>query len=204
MEKEELLEMAIKFHGHKCPAMPLGLRAGWAALKKLGVERASNKELFCYLETGPAHAMMCFGDGVQVATGCTYGKANIEKLHYSKIGLILIDVKNKKAVRVSINPEFHKMAIGSQFVQMRKKGVEPKDISPEIVDPLVEKVMNTSDEKLFKISDVFDYKLKPKKSTFELYECEKCGETVFASGVRIVDNKSFCIPCWEYEKAPSV
>ncbi|MFQ5721150.1 MAG: FmdE family protein, partial [Candidatus Aminicenantales bacterium] len=125
MEKEELLEMAIKFHGHKCPAMPLGLRAGWATLKKLGVERASNKELFCYLETGPAHAMMCFGDGVQVATGCTYGKANIEKLHYSKIGLILIDVKNKKAVRVSINPEFHKMAIGSQFVQMRKKGVEP-------------------------------------------------------------------------------
>ena len=204
MNQKELLEMAIKFHGHKCPAMPLGLRAGWAALKKLGAERASNKELFCYLETGPAHAMMCFGDGVQVATGCTYGKGNIEKLNYSKIGIIVIDVKNKKAVRVSINPEFHKMAIGSQFVQMRKDGIEPKDISPEIVDPLVEKVIQAPDEKLFKISNIFDYDFNPKKSTFELYECEKCGETVFASSVRIVDGKTLCLPCSEYEKAPSV
>jgi len=204
MNQKELLEMAIKFHGHKCPAMPLGLRAGWAAMKKLGAERASNKELFCYLETGPAHAMMCFGDGVQVATGCTYGKGNIEKLNYSKIGIIVIDVKNRKAVRVSINPEFHKMAIGSQFVQMRKDGIEPKDISPEIIDPLVEKVMQAPEEKLFKISNIFDFDFKPKKSTFELHECEKCGETVFATAVRLAEGKILCIPCSEYEKAPSV
>ena len=204
MNQIELLEMAIKFHGHKCPAMPLGLRAGWVAMEKLGVERASNKELFCYLETGPAHAMMCFGDGVQVATGCTYGKGNIEKLNYSKIGIILIDVKNKKAVRVNINPEFHKMAIGSQFVQMRKNGIEPKDIAPEIIDPLVEKVMQASDGKLFKISNVFNFDFKPTKSTFELHECEKCGETVFATAIRIVDGKTLCLPCSEYEKAPAV
>ena len=60
--------------------MPLGIRAGLAAMKKLGVERASNKELFCFVETGPSHATMCFVDGVQVATGCTYGKANMEKM----------------------------------------------------------------------------------------------------------------------------
>ncbi len=32
----EYYDMAIKFHGHKCPAMPMGLRAGLAALKALG------------------------------------------------------------------------------------------------------------------------------------------------------------------------
>ena len=99
MLEKELLEAGIKFHGHKCPAMPLGLRAGLTAMKKLGVVHASNKELYCFLETGPSHAMMCFGDGVQVATGCTYGKGNIEKLNYSKTAIILIDVKTKRAIR---------------------------------------------------------------------------------------------------------
>lgn len=40
----QLLELGIAFHGHKCPALPLGIRVGLAAMKALGVERASNKE----------------------------------------------------------------------------------------------------------------------------------------------------------------
>jgi len=82
--EQELLKIGITFHGYKCPAMPLGMRAGLAALKELAVDRASNKELYCYCETGPAHAAACFVDGVQTATGCTFGKGNIEKLNYGK------------------------------------------------------------------------------------------------------------------------
>ena len=53
---ERLLEMGIAFHGHKCPAMPLGLKAGLAAMKALGVERAQDKELYVKSETGKGHA----------------------------------------------------------------------------------------------------------------------------------------------------
>lgn len=70
MEKTELLEVGMKFHGHKCPAMPLGLRAGVAAMKALGVERAQDKELHLISETGKRHAAGCFLDGLMVATGC--------------------------------------------------------------------------------------------------------------------------------------
>jgi formylmethanofuran dehydrogenase subunit E len=35
----ELLMLGLKFQGHKCPAMPMGLRAGVAAMRALGVER---------------------------------------------------------------------------------------------------------------------------------------------------------------------
>ncbi len=198
MDIRELLEMGIKFHGHKCPAMPLGLRAGLAAMKKLGVERASNKELYCFCETGFSHATMCFVDGVQVATGCTFGKSNIEKLDYSKNAITLVDVKKKKAVRVALNPEFQKKGLNSKFVQMRKEGVEPKDIPSDIIDPIIENIMKQPDEVLFKISEVFDYDFKGKKSTFEWYECEKCGEIVFSSGIRIKNGKKVCIPCSEY------
>ena len=195
--QEDLLEAAIKFHGHKCPAMPLGLRAGLAAMKKLKVERASNKELFCFLETGPAHAMMCFGDGVQVATGCTYGKGNIERTNFSKNAIVLIDVKTRKAVRVALKPEFQKMALSSKFVQLRKQGIEPKDIESEIVDPLIKNVMSKSDEELFNISDIFDSQFKARKGTFEWHECEKCGEVVFHHGVRVKEGKKICVSCAE-------
>ena len=36
---KELFETGLKFHGHKCPAMPMGLKAGLAAMKALGVAR---------------------------------------------------------------------------------------------------------------------------------------------------------------------
>jgi formylmethanofuran dehydrogenase subunit E len=36
--------------------MPIGYRAGLTAMKKLGVEKASNKELYLLCENGPAHA----------------------------------------------------------------------------------------------------------------------------------------------------
>jgi len=35
MNAKKLLEIGIKFHGHKCPAMSLGIRTGLAAMRKL-------------------------------------------------------------------------------------------------------------------------------------------------------------------------
>lgn len=45
MNAKEFLEAGQMLHGHKCPAMPLGLRAGAAAVNKLGVERAQDGQL---------------------------------------------------------------------------------------------------------------------------------------------------------------
>lgn len=40
MTKEEMLELGFKFHGHRCPGMPLGPRVASAAMEKLGVPGA--------------------------------------------------------------------------------------------------------------------------------------------------------------------
>jgi len=197
MNAKELLDVGIKFHGHKCPAMPLGIRAGLAAMEKLGVSRASNKELFCFIEAGPSHATMCFIDGVQVATGCTYGKENMEKLNYGKNALVLIDIKSKKSVRISLNPEFQIKGLSSGFVKLREKGIEPKDIKLEIVDPMIEKIMSARDEEILKIGRVEDIDFKPKKGTFYWERCEKCNEVVFSHGLKVVNGKHYCIPCSE-------
>ena len=194
---EDILEMGFAFHGHKCTAMPLGIRTGLAAMEKLGVQRASNKELFCYLETGPAHAMLCFGDGVQVATGATYGKGQMERLNNGKIGFILIDVKTKKAVRVIIKPEFHKKAVNSPFVQQRKQGVEPKDVPADVLAPLLEDSLNKPVAEMFTISEIFDYDFEPEKGTFELIDCPGCNETVFKTAIKEKDGRDLCAGCAE-------
>lgn len=36
-QHDELYQVGLALHGHKCPAMPLGLRAGLAAMEALDV-----------------------------------------------------------------------------------------------------------------------------------------------------------------------
>lgn len=195
-ELKEYLEVGLKFHGHKCPAMPMGLRAGLAAMKVLGVERSQDKELFVEAETGKGHAAGCFLDGVMTATGCTYGKSNIQKLYYNKMAFTLIDAKSGRAVRVSLKPEFFEKALGSPFVQERKKGVPPQDIPPAITDPLVERILNLPESEFLNISDVFQKDLKKGSANFEVKRCAKCGEAVFTDKlITAPDGQMLCIPC---------
>ncbi|MFN3481090.1 MAG: FmdE family protein [Thermodesulfovibrionales bacterium] len=200
-ELNEYLDVALKFHGHKCPAMPLGLRAGLAAMKALGVERSKDKELFVEAETGKGHAAGCFLDGVMTATGCTYGKANIQKLYYNKMAFTLIDTKTGRAVRVSLKPEFFERALNSPFVQERKKGIPPQDIPAEITDPLVERILNLPENEFLNISDVFHKDIKKGSPNFEVKRCDKCGEAVFTDKlIKTPDGRMLCIPCSEAEK----
>ena len=74
----------------------------------------------CRLDSG--HAAGCFLDGIMTATGCTYGKSNIEKLYYNKMAFTLVDNKTGRSVRVSLKPEFFDKALQSPFVQKRKEG----------------------------------------------------------------------------------
>jgi formylmethanofuran dehydrogenase subunit E len=46
---KEFLEIGQTFHGHKCPAMPMGLRLGTAAMNKIGVQRAPDGQLVALL-----------------------------------------------------------------------------------------------------------------------------------------------------------
>ncbi len=132
MDTQALLEKGLWFHGHKCPAMPMGLQVSQAAMEALGVEqRAGASELVALVELDSDHCATCFADGVQVATGCTFGKGNIQKLGYGKWGLTLIDRKQNKAVRVA--PRAEVMAEKkTEFMAKRKAGIPPTMISNEI------------------------------------------------------------------------
>ena len=58
MDTNKFYEAGLLLHGHKCPAMPMGLRAGLAALEALGVERAADGLYFGYRDIRDARGKL--------------------------------------------------------------------------------------------------------------------------------------------------
>ena len=197
---EDILNQAFYFHGHRCPAMPLGLRAGLKAMEVLGVERSQDKELYVISETGKGHAAGCFLDGIMFATGCTYGKSNIEKRYWDKMAFTLVDTKKGKAVRVSLKPQFFARALQSPFVEQRKKGVPPQDVPFEILKPLLENILSMPEEQFLDVSEVFDHPWEKKPGCFTAVPCANCGELTFEKALRVKDGELVCIPCSGYQE----
>lgn len=73
---QELLDRAVEFHGHRGPLMVVGLRMGLLALRIL--EAKGWYDLRCRIFTRRIHPDSCVIDGIQISTGCTMGKHNIE------------------------------------------------------------------------------------------------------------------------------
>ena len=193
---KDWLVIGQKFHGHKCPAMPNGLRVAEAAMNKLGVERTGDSYLHAIVELGKNHCATCFADGVQVITGCTFGKGNIERSHKGKWGLTLIDKRTNKAVRAY--PKASAMMQTKEtsfFKDYREKGVPPTQVPDEVVQPLVEKVMNAPQEMIMKVSEVFDYQWQEPKHTYSSIVCESCGEMVIEKYTIKKNGKTICKDC---------
>ncbi len=193
---KEWLEIGLKFHGHKCPAMPNGLRIAEAAMNKLGVERSGDSFLHAIVELGENHCATCFADGVQVITGCTFGKGNIEKSHKGKWGLTLIDKRTNRAVRVYPKAEAMMNTKNTSFFkEYREKGVPPTQVPDEVVQPLIDKVMNAQAEMIMVISDVFEYNWKEPKHSYNSVVCDVCGEMVIKEYTEEVNGKIVCKDC---------
>ncbi len=171
---QEWLEFGQKFHGHKCPAMPMGLRVGAAALNKLGVERAKDGQVVALVDLGENHCATCYADGLQVILGTTFGKGNLVRTHKGKWAVTVINKSSGKAVRVT--PTADAMLANKQtsfFKDYREKGIPASQVPDEVVDPLVLRVITAPDDTLLEISDIFDFELNEHPHSFV---CQECGE----------------------------
>jgi formylmethanofuran dehydrogenase subunit E len=193
-----LPEWAFEFHGHRCPFMPLGYRMGRLAMKELGVEHEKDHGFFVIPELGIGHPQTCFMDGIQIATGATYGKSLMEKTFWGKLAAVFYK-PGKGAIRLSLKPEFQDDFGKAEFFAYRKRGMEPSQIPQSITDEAMRWTDAQPDEKVFKIERLPDYKFTPAKGSFNKVKCVKCGEYVFERYVRLVNNEPHCIPCSGYK-----
>lgn len=200
MDDKDILLDTLKFHGHRCWASVAGVRVGLAALRALDVKRSGGTQLHAIIETGEEHGGMCFGDGIQYTTGCTFGKGNIQKQPLGKLALTLIDKATDRAVRVSYKPTLQKQIAESAFMQQRAAGVSPDEIPEADQMALVDLVWNAPETDILTVGTVIDYPYNWLPEVMGFRKCDACGELVAHAYLRAVGNQLMCIPCSGYDR----
>ena len=135
----EDLAAAARFHGHIGPYLALGLRAGRYAIQRLGAKKHFGLRVDYY---GPAKPPpSCIVDGLQLSTGATYGKRNVEIHPAEAIRIVVTAGESGKSIA---------MGLQSAIVQR----IESRERS---LEELAEEVMAEGDiERLWEIKTLED------------------------------------------------
>lgn len=200
MSDTAILDQALAFHGHKCWASTAGVRLGLAAMSALRVSRAGAKQLHAIIETGDYHGGMCFGDGIQSTTGCTFGKGNIEKSSEGKFAVTLVDKAAGKAVRVAYRPTLQPRIKATPFMQKRAAGVPPTEIPDEEQMEVVGLIWDAPAEEIMTIGPVEDQAWDEPEEVVRFLVCPGCGELVAEPYARVAEGKVVCAACSGYPR----
>lgn len=179
---KEAWQKALEFHGHACPGLAIGVRAGLLAMEKLesaygSLERDQDEELLAVVETDA-----CSSDGIQIVTGCTFGKGNFFFLDHGKQAFTVGVRGKEKALRVLMQPP-------------RKQG--GREMSRE---ERIRYILEAPAE------SICQYQWVPtpepeKARVFNSVQCEVCGEYFMEPRGRIQEGKTVCLRCYQpYER----
>ncbi len=198
MENREPLEALFAFHGHRCWASTAGVRAGLAALRALGVSPSGGKGLHAVVEIGDHHGGMCFADGVQLTTQCTFGKGNVEKSPQGKLAVTLVDTATDRKVRVSYRPTLQPQIRASAFMQKRAAGVPASDIPEAEQWELVNMIWDAPEDDVLSIGAVEPAGWRAVEEVVRFAVCPKCDELVAEPYLRVVNGERLCLDCSGY------
>jgi formylmethanofuran dehydrogenase subunit E len=195
---EGLLRQAEGVHGHLCPFVSLGVKAGQYAMQHLDMGSTGMEEVVAIVECNN-----CFTDGIQVVTGCTFGN---NALIFKDLGKTAVTVARRhdgKAVRLAVQPHYRQRL----FEKYPAAG------------PLFEKVVvkrEASHEDLHRFEHVWEGMAKRelaapleeqliiKELTIAVPEyariyptviCQGCGEGVMEPKARLKDGQPICLTC---------
>ena len=200
MSDHDVLQEALRFHGHRCWASVAGVRAGLAALRVLGVKRSGGTQLHAIVETGEDHGGMCFGDGIQYATGCTFGKGNVAKQPYGKLAVTLVEKATNRALRISYKPTLQARIADSAFMKKRGMGVMPDEIPEAEQLELVDLMWNAPEADVLTVGEIFRFEREWLPETMGFVPCAACHELTARAYLRVVGDKYVCIPCSGYDR----
>jgi len=97
------LKEAERFHGHLGPWLVLGILMGDFAIRRLKAKKYFGIDVKVWgVDKKPKS---CLIDGLQLSTGATYGKGNIQKLNGSEIKMEFYNRTNHKKIILKFKQE---------------------------------------------------------------------------------------------------
>jgi formylmethanofuran dehydrogenase subunit E len=188
-----MIEQTIRFHGHSCPGLAIGMRAAEILLEKF--DHAADEEVVAVVETD-----MCAVDAVQFLTGCTFGKGNLIHLDYGKTAFSFYRRSDGKGLRVSVRPELFQMEDDLAALQKKARkgelGAEEKEALERARKGRIKKIMESDLNDLFEVKS-HEGPVPRRARILESLVCESCGERAMESRTRRLLGKTLCIPCFE-------
>jgi formylmethanofuran dehydrogenase subunit E len=166
-------------------------------MDRLGVGRAADRELFAFVELGSDHYAQGFTDGIQFATGCTFGKDLIVRLPQGKVGVRLVDQVRGRALRVVPRAEATAALEDSEWFRACSASGSFATACARLAGAVLDQILGASDDALFAVSPVFPLGIEYASPSFESVECAACGERVLASYARELDGRRLCVACEE-------
>jgi len=198
-----LLKKAGELHGHFCPYVALGVRAGYLALKELGIEQnLGMEEVIAIVEINS-----CFADGTQMVTGCTFAN---NALVYRDLGKTAVTVARRDgtAVRVALRADYAN-SFDERYPEaaalFRKIVRDRQEPTPEEQAQLTRLWAETSlrqldvpTDELFTVQHL-NIEMPAYAPILASARCSRCGENIMESRARLQNGQPICIAC---AKAP--
>lgn len=189
------VEEVVRFHGHMCPGLAMGIRAAEAALREVG-PHSSDEEVVALTETD-----MCAVDAIQYLTGCTLGKGNLIYLDYGKNAYTFVRSSDGKAIRVSTRrealdrPPEHaelsaKVREGSATEEERLRYRESRANRTQAI-------LEAPEEELYAVEELEDVEIPPMTRIHSSIACANCGEPTMETRVRKLEGRELCPACFE-------
>ncbi|ACL15799.1 FmdE family protein [Methanosphaerula palustris] len=188
-------EEAVAFHGHRCPGLALGYRAAVLGMAALGPRRSEDEEIVTVVENDA-----CGVDGVQVVTGCTFGKGNLIFHDYGKHVYTFINRKTGDAVRIVTRVDFSTGQIDPQFGDIRERArradATPADqvLFEDHLAGVCEAILTIDPARIFLITRPV---ITPPEEAriYRSRPCDRCGELVAEPKGVHQAGRFLCVPC---------
>jgi len=190
---QETISNVIKFHGHSCPGLRIGIRASELVRRELG--DLPDARLVCITETD-----MCGVDAVQYLTGCTYGKGNLIHRDYGKTAFTFFDRKTGRGFRCLLKSGARgdmagEMSSLQQKTASGKANQAEQARLEELRRQMEESLMDTDLDQLFEVMEP-NVAMPRNARILTSLVCEACGEETMESRTRRFDGQTLCQPCF--------
>ncbi len=167
--RERLWLEAVKFHGHSCPGLAIGVRVALDCREALGLSsRAEDEEVVAVAETDA-----CGVDGIQVILGCTAGKGNLWLRRRGKHVFTIY----KRAAGEGLRYSWKSYGLAGLSREDRTRAF-----------------LEAPKEELYTVSEA-RYPLPEEAAIHPSVFCEICGEHTAEPSLRVRDGKMICLDC---------